>query len=417
MTESILIKTLFFLVISTLFLSCSSSEKEEPISIWSNQPAIHWEEALPIGNGTQGAMIFGGIIKEEFQINDHTIWAGGPSDWNNPDANKMLPLIREAVFNENYLRADTLWEYAQGPYSARYSTAGSLFFDFGLDSSQVTKYRREIKLEEGLSHVSFQIGNNIYQREAFASFHDKAILVKLSANEKGSLNFKSFFKNDMPHKVDSDGEGHIFLSAKAPSHVAHRIYEPEQVVYEPDGEGTVYEIHLKILDTNGELSVKNGELRLKNASEVVLAIVTVTSFNGFDKSPGLEGKEPNVEANQILENIAGQSYKQLKKRHVDDFKALFGRASLDLGNQERRSIPTSERLIKFNEGETDNDLMTTFFQFGRYLLISSSRPGTITANLQGLWNHHIQPPFPNEQQLGNHGAIDLFLDLQQLSFY
>ena len=379
---------------NTLKLGHSSkSNPESKMSIWFNDPALHWEEALPIGNGTQGAMIYGGILSEEFQLNDHTLWSGAPSDWNNPNAKNVLPLIREAVFNEDYLRADTLWENAQGPYSARYSTAGSLFFDFDIDSVGVNNFRREINLEEGLSNVSFRTSNNTYKREAFASFPDKAILVKLSADEKGTLNFSSFFKNDMPHVASSYDDGHIFVRSKAPKHVAHRNYEPEQVVYDEDGEGTIYETHLKVLYTDGESSVKNAQLSLKNASEVVLAIVTATSFNGFDKSPGFEGKEPNIEAKQILKNLQGMPYDDLKRRHVKDFNALFGTASLDLDNKDRRSIPTDERLIRFNKGEIDNDLMTTFFQFGRYLLISSSRPGTVAANLQGLWNRHIKPPW------------------------
>lgn len=371
----------------------SKSNSESKMGIWLNNPALHWEEALPIGNGTQGAMIYGGLLTEEFQLNDHTLWSGAPSDWNNPNAKKMLPLIREAVFKEDYLRADTLWENAQGPYSARYSTAGSLFFDFDLDTVGVKNFRREINLEQGLSNVSFQIGNNRYKREAFASFPDKAILVKLSADKKGALNFTSFFKNVMPHKVSSDDGRHIFVRSKAPKHVAHRNYEPEQVVYDQEGEGTIYEIHLKVLYTDGESSVKNGELCLKNASEVVLSIVTATSFNGFDKSPGFEGKEPNIEAKQILKNLGGVPYDELKRRHIKDFNSLFGAASLDLGNKDRRSIPTDERLIRFNKGEIDNDLISTFFQFGRYLLISSSRSGTEAANLQGLWNQQIQPPW------------------------
>lgn len=389
-------KVFFILIISTFFLNCSKSKPVPKMSIWFNNPALHWEEALPIGNGTQGAMIYGGVLSEEFQLNDHTLWSGGPSNWNNPNAKNMLPLIREAVFKEDYLRADTLWEYAQGPYSARYSTAGSLFFNFDLDSVGVNDFHREINLEEGLSNVRFQIGNNTHKREAFASFPDKAILVKLSAEEKGTLNFSSFFKNDMPHVASSYDDGHIFVRSKAPKHVAHRNYEPQQVVYDEDGEdgeGTIYETHLKVLYMDGESSVKNGQLSLKNASEVVLAIVTATSFNGFDKSPGLEGKEPNIQAKQILKNLQGTSYDELKRRHVKDFNALFGTASLDLGNKDRRSIPTDERLIRFNKGEIDNDLMTMFFQFGRYLLISSSRPGTVAANLQGLWNRHIKPPW------------------------
>ncbi|MCP4310325.1 MAG: glycoside hydrolase family 95 protein [Bacteroidetes bacterium] len=155
----------------------------------------------------------------------------------------------------------------------------------------------------------------------------------------------------------------------------------------------VYETHLKILNTDGEFSVTDGELHLTNGSEVILAISTATSFNGFDKSPGFEGKEPHVEASQVLKRLEGQHYEEMKQKHVDDFSALSGTASLALGNKERRKMPTRERLIKFNQGEIDNDLMVTFFQFGRYLLISSSLPGTVAANLQGLWNQHIQPPW------------------------
>jgi len=384
---------LVFFLITGCSLKQSENNLEQKMSIWFDEPAIYWEEALPIGNGTQGAMIYGGIATEEFQLNDHSLWSSGPSDWNNPTAKKLLPIIREAIFKENYLKADTLWEYAQGPYTTCYLTAGSLIFNFDIDSSKAINYKRELNLEDALSNVRFQIDGNTIHRESFASFPDKAILIKLTSDGKESLNFTSLFKNDMPHKIVSSPDGHIYLRAKAPANVAHRLLEPEQVVYKEDGEGMYYETHVKVLETNGEVEVKDGKLTVKNATRAVLAITTATSFNGFDKSPAKEGKDPNIEATRILENLQGQSYDALKRRHLKDFNALFSAASLDLGNKERRSMPTGERLIQFNQGETDNDLMTTFFQFGRYLLISSSRPGTEAANLQGLWNHHIQPPW------------------------
>lgn len=386
------------ILILTFFLVCHSiigqkNEQQQKISIWFDKPAIQWEEALPIGNGTQGAMIYGGIATEEFQLNDHTLWSSGPTDWNNPTAKKLLPTIREAIFKDDYLKADTLWEYSQGPYTTRYLTAGSLFFNFDIDSSKVTNFKRELNLENALSNVSFKIDGNTIRRESFASYPDKAIVIKLSSDGKGTLNFTSFFKNDMPHKIVGSPDGHLYLKAKAPANVAHRLLEPEQIIYDENGEGMYYETHLKVLETNGEVEIKDGKLTVRNATKAVLAITTATSFNGFDKSPAKEGKDPNIEATRILENLQGQSYDDLKRRHLKDYNALFNAASLDLGNKERRSMPTDQRLIQFNQGETDNDLMTTFFQFGRYLLISSSRPGTVAANLQGLWNYHIQPPW------------------------
>ena len=203
----------------------------------------------------------------------------------------------------------------------------------------------------------------------------------------------------MPHQIFSSPDGHLFLRAKAPAHVAHRSYEPAQVVYDESGEGMYYETHAKILETDGDVEVEDGMLTVKNATSVVIAITTATSFNGFDKSPVKEGKDPNIEALRILANLKELGYDSLKIRHLNDFNALFSTASLDLGNKERRSIPTDQRLIRFNQGEIDNDLMTTFFQFGRYLLISSSRPGTVAANLQGLWNRHIQPPWGSNYTL------------------
>jgi len=385
------------LIVSFLAAGCSFVDKgkksEQKLTIWFDEPALLWEEALPIGNGTQGAMIYGGTAREEFQLNDHTLWAGGPTDWNNPNAKKVLPLIREAVMQEDYLLADTLWDDAKGPYTARYLPAGSLFFDFDIDSLNVAGYRREINLEDGLSNVSFQQGENTLQREAFASFPDKAVIVKMSSDKKGTLGFTSFFKNEMPHESHTQGNDHIFLKAKAPSHVAHRAYEPQQVIYDADGEGMFYETHLKVLDTDGNLSVENNQLTLSNASYAVLAITTATSFNGFDRSPAREGKDAHAEALSILNNLQGQSYDVLKERHINDFYSLFRTASLDLGDKNRRSVPTGQRLTDFKQGVSDNDLIATFFQFGRYLLISSSRPGTVAANLQGLWNHHIQPPW------------------------
>lgn len=383
----------YFFLLLTVFISCQSSDKKQDLTLWYNQPAKVWEEALPLGNGTTGAMVWGGVSEEHYSLNDHTLWSGAPVPGNVADGPEILKKVRSAIDAGEYEKAGTLWHAMHGPYSARYLPLGDLFLKFDFADSAVTNYSRKLNLQTAVSTVEFQQELVSYKRETFISYPDHVMVIRLSASQKEKISFSTVLSSKLHYQVQVLAPDHLRLTGKAPKYVAHRDYEPDQVVYDsPDGEGMNFEIDLKLITDGGKLTSKVDGIGVQGASEVVLLMTEATSFNGFDKSPGLEGKDPSEEAMKNLNQAYAKSYTELLKNHENDYINLFGRVDLNLGPQKLEQ-PTNERMIKFNEGNQDNGLIALYFQYGRYLMISGSRDGAIPTNLQGIWNPHIQPPW------------------------
>lgn len=384
------IQLIFFL--TTIYISVTAQE-EFDLELWYTKPAAAWEEALPLGNGKLGAMVYGGIETEHFSLNDNTLWSGAPIPGNAEEGPEILQQVREAVFDENYGRAGEIWKKMHGPYSARYLPLGDLFLNFNFSEKEVKDYSRSLNLNEALSTTEFSFEGVKYFRESFISFPDKVLVIKLSASEKGKISFSADLTTQLKLKEKVVDGNEMSLFGKAPKHVAHRESEPEQVVYDSfDGEGTNFEIKLKIEASGGKISKKGNLLHVSDADEVMITLASATSFNGFNKSPGLEGKDPSKETTEIFNNIRRKNYGQLKYSHLSDYQNLFQRVTLKFSESES-PLPTDERLIAFGKGKNDPNLAALYFQFGRYLLISSSRDGAIPANLQGIWNDKIQPPW------------------------
>lgn len=385
-----LIHLIFFL--TTIYISAFAQE-EFDLELWYTKPAGVWEEALPLGNGKLGAMVYGGIENEHFSLNDNTLWSGAPTPGNAEDGYEILKKVREAVFDEDYGRAGEEWKKMHGPYSARYLPLGDLFLKFNYSEKEVKDYSRILDLNEAISTTEINVGEVRFLRESFISFPDKVLVIKLSASEKGKISFSADLTTQLKLKEKVVNGNEMSLFGKAPIHVAHRDSEPEQVVYDSfDGEGTNFEIKLKIETSGGKISEKGNLLHVSDADEVTIILASATSFNGFNKSPGLEGKNPSKEITEILNNIRRKNYDQLKNNHLSDYQNLFQRVSLKFAESES-TLPTDERLIAFGKGNNDPNLAALYFQFGRYLLISSSRDGAVPANLQGIWNNKIQPPW------------------------
>lgn len=367
----------------------------DDLKIWYNRPAGIWEEALPLGNGKTGAMVFGKVVTERFQLNDLTLWSGAPKESNNPEGPEVLRKTREAVIQGDYAKAAKEWRGLHGPYSQRYLTMGDLFVRMTLADSSVKNFYRDLDFQNALATVRYEADGKQFKREAFVSFPDKIMAVEISCNAKGAISFETWLTSKLRFKIIPKTDNYIVLRGKAPVHVAHRASEPAQIVYdETNGEGTNFEIHLKIKNIGGTVKLSGDKLVVNGADKVVLYLADATSFNGFDKSPGFQGKDPSVEASAILDAAFKKSFEQLKSAHVADFRKYFDRVSFDLGVEaDAVKLPTDERLLRFNSGKTDNHLQALYYQFGRYLLISSSRNLSTPANLQGLWNDHVQPPW------------------------
>jgi alpha-L-fucosidase 2 len=381
--------------------SCLYSAQERvegpELRLWYDRPASIWEEALPLGNGMTGAMVFGGVPQERFQLNNSTLWSGYPQPGNNPEALKYLPLLRKAVFAGRYDQADAYWKKMQGPYSARYLTCGDLLLDFTLPGGgggTTYEYSRDLDLATALASVSFKQGDVNFQREAFLSHPDRILVLRITADKKERINVRARLQSKLRYESAAAAKDYLVLKGRAPRHVAHRDSEPEQIVYDdgPEGEGTRFEIHLVVKAEGGRVSSTEDLISVVDADTVTFYLTTATSFNGFDKSPGREGRDPAAEAGSTLRKALEIPYEKLKERHVADYQALFRRVAFDLGEAPPQ-LPTDERLIRLAEGGRDNHLQVLYYQFGRYLLISSSRPGSPPANLQGLWNDHVQPPW------------------------
>ena len=383
-----------FLCITFVFTSIKLNGAGKPdLVLWYNQPARIWEEALPLGNGTTGAMVFGGVCTEQYSLNDHSLWSGEPDLGDIANGPVILTKVREAINAGNYEQGAELWRGMHGPYSARYLPLSDLFLKFDFADTLATSYIRKLDLRNALSTVEFRKNGVVYNRESFISYPDQAMVVRLTASEKRRISFSASLSSKLHYKVQVLEPDHLRLIGKAPKHVAHRPYELEQVVYDdPEGKGMTFVVDLKLISRGGEFTSEGNSIGVKNADEVVVLLTEATSFNGFDKSPSREGKNPSVISMRNMKKVEAKDYQKLLKTHLTDYKTLFDRVELDLGLQQT-SLPTDERMLKFNTGNPDNGLIALYFQFGRYLMISSSRDGSIPTNLQGIWNPLVQPPW------------------------
>ena len=375
-------------VSAILFISCG--KKDSPISkIWFEEPASYFEEALPMGNGRIGAMVYGGKNQEHILLNDGTLWSGKPVDpYMNPEAYKNLPAIREALFNEDYALANELIKKLQGSFSQSYETLGDIFIDFE-DQDKIVDYRRELNLQNAISRVQYTAGGTNVLRESFVSFPDQVMAIRLTATGEDRLNFSLKANSQLPATVTSD-DHLLMVKGHAPIDVVPSYWESENPITYEDGQGMRFCLLTKIAKTDGDITMSDSLLQVKNASEAVVLVSVATSFNGYDRNPATRGKDEIAHARNFMEKAEQHSYEELKERHTKDFRKYFDRVSFDLGKTANSELPTPERLKRFTKGEPDNDLAALYFQYGRYLMISSSRPGGIPANLQGIWNKDVR---------------------------
>lgn len=364
------------------------------MKLWYSQPANIWEEALPLGNGKTGAMVFGRVNKERFQLNNSTLWSGAPDPGNNPKAKATLPLVREAVFAGDYGKAAALWKQnMQGPYSARYLTMADLFLDFNLKDSTVTNYHRELNINNAVSTVSYTLAGVKYKRETIISYPDQAMAIRITADKPNAISFITEINSKLKYTVATPGQNYLVLKGKAPKHVAHRPSEPQQISYD-DKEGMTFEVHVKVKAEGGATNSVGDKIIVTKANAVTIYMTNGTSYNGFDKSPGLQGKNPALEATANLTKAYPKSFAAMKSAHVADYQKLFNRVSFSLSaDASLAKLPTDIRLSRQGVAGNDQGLQTLYYQFGRYLLIASSRPGSQATNLQGIWNDHVQPPW------------------------
>ena len=367
--------------------------------LWYEQPAGAWVEALPIGNGRLGAMVFGGIDQERLQLNEDTLWAGAPRAWNNPGARSALLKVRQALFEDDFERADELCKDMQGPFTQPYLTLGDLSLDFHTEG-EVACYERALDLTRAVASVKYSAGGVTFTREVFSSAPDQVLVMRLASDRPGCLSFSARLSCPLNAGSAVREDGTLVLKGKAPKHVDPRGHEADGPIrYDPPGgEGLNFEAWLRVLPAGGEMVAEQDAIHVNGADEVLLLLSAATSFNGFQRSPGFDGCDPAVACEMVLSAIARKSYADLLAAHTADYQSLFGRVAIDLGKSESTDHPTDWRLMNFREGY-DPQLAALFYQYGRYLMIASSRPGTQPANLQGIWNNMITPPWNSNYTL------------------
>jgi alpha-L-fucosidase 2 len=389
------IKTSFrnIFIFTLAFFSQSIAFSQSDHVLWYKQPARYFEESLVLGNGKIGASIFGGINSDKIYLNDATLWSGEPVDANlYPEAYKNLPGIREALKNENYKLADSLNRKLQGKFSESFAPLGTLFIDFK-HSPNVQNYYRELDINEAVSKVSYEVNGVIFTREYFTSYPDQVMAIKLTSSQKGTLSF-DVKMNSLLHFKISGKENMLKMKGYAPIHAEpeYRGNIPNAVIFD-EKKGTRFTTLVKIKNTDGSIVRSDTTLGLSGGTEAIIYISIATSFNGFDKNPATEGLNDELITEENMNRCFAKSYVQLKQAHIQDYQSFFKRVSLNLGKTNAPNLPTDERLKRYSNGEEDKNLEVLYFQFGRYLLISSSRTKGVPANLQGIWNPYMRPPW------------------------
>ena len=378
---------------------------DKSLTLWYRRPAAGWTEAMPIGNGRLGGMVWGGVKAERIDLNEDTLWSGEPYDNVNPKGLKSLPKIRQLLREGNHREAQPLVESdMNGKYNQSYQPLGDLSIEFPA-TTNVKDYRRELDLAEAVARVQFQDQDVRYTREVFASHPDQAVVVRLTSDKPGKVSFVASLGCQLHHSTKA-GKGFLQLTGRCPAH-ADPSYVGQGVIWDdtPNGRGMRFETRLVPTNNGGRITITDKAIRAEGCDSVTLLLLAATSYNGPWKSPSREGKDPGKLCDECLSAVHGKSYEAIRLKHVADHQRLFHRVTLDLGQSDAEKLPTDARLRTYRPGK-DPSLAALYYQFGRFLLIASSRPGTQPANLQGIWSHEIHPPWSANWTLNCNAQIN-----------
>ncbi len=395
-------KIVFTFAFSLIIALSGVGQKNNDLKLWYKQPAnaqipddkngwkddAEWLKALPLGNGSLGAMVFGDVNKERIQLNEESMWSGSPDDNDNPEASKSLAKIRQLLFEGKYKEATELTNETQvckGKGSGNgngatvpfgcFQTLGDLWIDFGKNSS-FENYHRELDLNDAVVRVNYSQDGVKYNREIFTSYPDQVMVARFTADKKGQISFSCSMNRPERFKTFTEGNQLIMSGSLSDG---------------KDGNGLQYMARLKAISKNGSITYANDKLIVKNADEVILLLSASTDYK--QEYPDYKDRDYKNITNESLDKASVKEYSGLLKTHLDEYQNYFRRVDFNITSGQSDLIPTDERVLEYKTSQNDSHLVELMFQYGRYLLISSSRPGTLPANLQGIWANKIQTPW------------------------
>ena len=389
---------LFLILIAGLILNaCTNSGKPENLDssqftsykLWYQQPATIWDEALPVGNGRLGAMVFGGVYKERIQVNEESLWAGKRFNTNNSNALRDLPRIRELIFEGKIQEAYELGNKSllgTPPRFRSYQTLGDIYLTSDSVAS-FTDYKRELHLNPGISRTVFTIDGITFTREVFASAPDNILVIHITADKPGAINTTIALQRQKDADVKAEFNQLILTG---------QIIDDTNDAQGPGGEHMKFAAKLLAVNKGGELSADSSMLLVKNADELYILFTVATDYS-LDKLNFDRNINPLEICNEILNKAENKSIEQIKEAHIKEHQSVFNRLEIDLGKNQLAGLPTDKRLDSVINGGNDPALLALYFQYGRYLLMGSSRaPGILPANLQGVWNEHFKAPWNSD---------------------
>ena len=344
--------------------------------LWYQKPAEAWTDALPIGNGRLGAMVFGGVERERIQLNEETLWDGGPRDTNNPKALEALPKVQQLLFDDKNEEATKLAGETMLGVPERiksYQSLGDLFLEFSHDGDP-TEYRRELNLNTGIAKTTYRCGDVNFSREVFATAVDNLIVVRIESGTAGQLAFDIAITREQDATVEAIAANILRLDGQC------------------GNDGMHFSVYLQVQIEGGKVQSENEQLAVRDANRVTLLLAAATSYINQKDASG----SPHALCEGHLTDIDAKSYRTVRADHIADHQDLFQRVHLDLGTTDAANLPTDERLEAVKTGASDPELVALYFQYGRYLMMGSSRPGCLPANLQGIWNEHMNAPWNSD---------------------
>lgn len=365
-----------------------SSNPQNDMILWYQKPGEKWTEAMPIGNGYMGAMVFGRIQNERIALNESSFWSGVPHDYANPDAPEYVDVIRDLIFEEKFEEADkVVTEHFLGIPARQQSfqPLGDLLLSFGRSDS-VKDYYRELDIEKGIIRVVYTQGDAKFTREVFMSYPDRALVIRLTCNKPEQISLVAMLKSPYLDETISK-PGSLIINGTWKGKISDK--NEQNWIASVEGRGIKFQTSLSAFPDKGQCIAGDSSLIIKEANSVTLILTAATSYKNYTDITG----NPAATCEKILSSIQGKDYRYLRNRHIEDFKGLMGRVKLTIGDQSLNKKPTNERLNLAREGSPDINLSAKCFQFGRYMLVSSSRPGGQPTNLQGIWNESQNPPW------------------------